>query len=231
MFLSFDGNSFVLFPSARLWFIARSMSDTPYPSRPPREVIAPRHESLKKQFDREAGPEPLGYGEVRLWLVARDSRSLFAYWEFRPEEHPEALTSDGSSHFFLRVTREDGHVENCVEIQPTAGDWTIAVTQPDTIYEAELGFYTPEKVWCFLARSGSTRTPPESGNLAPSVNTMRRLVGRKQHPEIHGDWTAEQEQQLADLLAKDIARMASAQKKRKPAKPKERSPRPRRRKK
>ena len=207
------------------------MSDTPYPIRPPREVIAPRHESLKKQFDREAGPEPLGYGEVRLWLVARDSRSLFAYWEFRPEEHPEAVASDGSAHYFLRVTREDGHVESCVEIQPAAGDWTIAVTQADTIYEAELGFYTPQKVWCFLARSGSTQTPPEGGKLAPSVNAMRRLVGRNPRPEVHGDWTAEQEEQLVNLLAKDIARMSSAQKERKPSKVNERAPRPRRRKK
>ena len=207
------------------------MSDTPYPRKPPREVIAPRHESLNKQFDRETGPESLGYGEVRLWLVARDSRSLFAYWEFRPEEHPEALASDGSAHYFLRVTREDGHVESCVEIQPAAGDWTISVTQADTIYEAELGFYTPQKVWCFLARSGSTRTPPESGKLAPSVNAMRRLVGRPPRSEVHGDWTTEQEEQLIDLLAKDIARMSSAQKKGKPAESKERTPRPRRRKK
>jgi hypothetical protein len=60
---------------------------------------------------------------------------------------------------------------------------------------------------------------------------MRRLVGRKPHPEVHGDWTIEQEEQLTNLLAKDIARMAGAEKKRKPAEPKQRSPRPRRRKK
>jgi hypothetical protein len=178
------------------------MSETPTPSGPQREVIAPRHESLVKHFDRPAGPSPLGYGEVRLWLVARDAHSVFAYWEFRPEEHPEANRSDGTAEFFIRVLRDDGQVETCIQIEPSASDWTINVGAADSTYEAELGFYSPQGVWCFLARSGRTRTPPENGQPPRSIEELRKLAQRRSQ-QGEGAWTPELEEKLSSLLKRD----------------------------
>jgi hypothetical protein len=189
------------------------MSDRPHPSIPPREVIAPRRESLRKSFDRISGPSPLEYGEVRLWLVARDRRSLFAYWELAPEEHPEATAGDGAPHFFLRIVREDGHVEATTEIQPAAGDWTIMVSKSDASYTAELGFFCKDHVWCFLARSGSTRTPSADGQVITerSLVAMRALLGEDPPPEGSPKdlpWNSALEARLQKLLAADVAKMA-----------------------
>lgn len=202
------------------------------PSREPaREVIAPRHESLRKEFDealRELQPD---YGEVRLWLVARDPHWLFAYWEFNPEEHPGARGDDGVAHFFLRVQREDGTVEATVEIQPAAGNWYVPVRRADCGYTAELGFFT-SGAWAFLARSGATRTPPvdaEDMFTAPpakiparlSLAEMRALMaGQSQPGESTAQtaarvqdavrWTPEQERMLEKLLAEEAMKTQRA---------------------
>lgn len=198
------------------------------PSEPAKEVIAPRHESLRKEFNeaqRELQPE---YGEVRLWLVARDPHWLFAYWEFNPDEHPEARGEDGTAHFLLRVQREDGTVEATLTIQPSAGNRYVPVRQADCNYTAELGFFTMG-TWAFLARSGMTRTPPvdadETFTTPPSkiparlsLAEMRALMAGQSQPgestaqtaarlqdavqrAVH--WTPEQERMLEQLLAEE----------------------------
>lgn len=181
---------------------------------------------MRKEFDearRELQPE---YGEVRLWLVARDAHWLFAYWEFNPNEHPEAHGEDGAAHFLLRVQREDGIVEATVEIQPGAGNWYVPVRQADCGYMAELGFFT-SGTWAFLARSGTARTPPvdadDTFTTSPatiparlSLTEMRALMaGQSQPGESTAQtaarvqdsarravrWTPEQEGMLEKLLA------------------------------
>ncbi len=205
------------------------MSDKQQAPEPAKEVIAPRHESLRKEFDealRELQPD---YGEVRLWLVARDPQWLFAYWEFNPDEHPGARGEDGAAHFFLRVQRADGAVEATVKIQPSSGNWYVPVRHPDCGYTAELGFYTMG-TWAFLARSGATRTPPVDTDdtfTAPpskiparlSLAEMRALMaGQSQPGESNAQtaarvqdaarravrWTPEQERMLEKLLIEEI---------------------------
>ena len=215
------------------------MSAMQQPSEPAKEVIAPRHESLTKEFDearRELQPE---YGEVRLWLVARDPHWLLAYWEFNPDEHPEARGEDGATHFLLRVQREDGTVEATVEIQPGAGNWYVPVRHADCNYTAELGFFTMGS-WAFLARSGATRTPPvdadEIFTIPPatiparlSLTEMRALMAGQSQPgestaqtaarvqdSAHRTvrWTPEQERMLEKLLADEAkGRRGSSDKK------------------
>lgn len=135
------------------------MSEFPLPPSPKREVIAP----VRKPFANESPDEIQGaeheYGDARLWLCARDPRCLFAYWNFRPEEHPEAACADGRRRFFLRVFREE-MTESTAEIEGGSGSIFIHDRTPDSAYAAELGFFTGE-VWCFLVRSVVTRTPPE----------------------------------------------------------------------
>ena len=180
------------------------MSASPYPAGPAREVIAPRHESLRKEFDNAALP---GYGEAKLWIVARDPRWLFAYWEFDPTEHPGVRGADGTDHVFLRVTQGDGPVETTVEILPSVGHWYVPVSQADCEYTAELGYFTQSGDWAFVARSGSTRTPNADG-AAPKIESgIRSAPGRESSKIVAPPaWGAEEERLLGRLLAEESAR-------------------------
>ncbi len=195
-------NAFVLLAGQKLWLIAPPMSAHPNPEHPAREVIAPPHVSLKKEVGRETGPQPLEYGEVRLWLVAKAPQQLFAYWEFRPDEHPEAKAGDGPPRFFLRIICEaTDQVEATLEIEPNCGKCTAAVAAAEAQYRAEIGFFNEQGVWCFLARSGLTRTPPTDGT---PIATPRRDPLKPQAC-MGQEWSPAQESRLNHLLAEDVA--------------------------
>jgi hypothetical protein len=181
------------------------MSAHPNSDQPSREVIAPPHVSLKQEVGRETGPTPLDYGEVRLWVVSKGPCALFAYWEFRPSEHPEAVAADGRARFFLRIVCDtSGKIESTVEIDPACGKCTAAVPQPDAQYHAELGFFNEQGVWCFLAKSGLARTPPSDGAPCPSPHDdPAKFESCLEAPPK--EWTAAQEARLNRLLAADVA--------------------------
>ena len=196
-------NSFVLLPGFSLWLIGAPMSAHPNPDHPAREVIAPSHVSLRKELGRETGSQPLEYGEVRLWLVAKAPQQVFAYWEFRPEEHPEAKVGNGPTRFFLRILCDaTGETKATMEIEPHCGKCTAPVPAPEAQYHAELGFFNEQGVWCFLARSGSARTPPPDGTPTIRVDPL------KPSPCLDADsstWSPAQETRLNHLLAEDVA--------------------------
>ena len=178
------------------------MSAKPSTSQPPKEVIAPRHVSLRVEVGRDTSPDPLVYGEVRLWLVARDGHSLFAYWEIRVEEHPEACGPSGRPALYLRIYRK-GAVETTVPLNIEWHDCTVRVAFPDTLYEAELGFFSPQGVWCFLARSKTARTPPDDD--APPQPPHLTVV-ENPLPLQRSAWTPQQEKRLSAILKEEIAR-------------------------
>jgi hypothetical protein len=202
---SYPFNSFVLFTVFSMWFISAPMSAHPNPDHPAREVIAPPHVSLKKEVGRETGPQPLEYGEVRLWLVAKAPQQLFAYWEFRPEEHPEAKVGDGPPRFYLRIVCDATKaVEATLDIEPSCGKCTAEVPASEAQYHAELGFFNEQGVWCFLAHSGPARTPPNDGTavIAPRRDPLKPTSC------LETDWTPAQESRLNHLLAEDVAEKA-----------------------
>ncbi len=206
------------------------MSKFPQPPTPKKEAIAPLRESAAGEPDDDTPTEDRNYGETRLWLAARDPRSLFAYWEFRPEEHPDAIGEDGRPRFFLRIFREDGHAESSTGIEPGAGNAFIPGASPGTGYFAELGFFEGD-IWCFLARSEAARTPPETpatpepavfatipsrislekfrAALASSAlprESLAMTAARVQNDaQRHGEWTPEHERLLAEILGTDAA--------------------------
>ena len=198
------------------------MSDTPNPVEPIRETIAPRHESLAKEFEGDLGPRPLEFGEGRIWLVAKDPHTLFAYWEFIPAQHPEAVGFDGAPHFFLRILDQNGNVEREVNIQTGDANVHTGVARADSAYTAELGFYSKGGVWCFIGKSGTAYTPPEGSppddediRFATIPSHMPLPASRKTpHPRIAGKslirishrtrWTADQERKFVELLAEDV---------------------------
>jgi len=205
------------------------MSEIPPAPTPKKEVIAPLHESPGEEFADDPPAAEHNYGEARVWLVARDPRCLFAYWEFRPDEHSDAAGADGRAHFFLRTYR-DGNEEATVAIEPGAGNAFIPARSPDSGYTAELGFFSGE-VWCFLARSGQSRTPPEKPAApAPVVfATIPASVGLEKFRDAledaalpgestataaariqcdgrrHIEWTPERENLLAEILGEKAA--------------------------
>jgi hypothetical protein len=201
------------------------MSETPPQPTPEKEVIAPHDESIAEEFaDDLSDPEPR-YGEARLWFIARDPRCLFSYWEFRPEEQPAAVGKDGRAQFFLRIFREGGEAESSTEIGSGKGNAFIPAQSPDSGYYAELGFFAGD-IWCFLSRSGVTRTPPElPGKTAPprfatipanlSLVKMRDFLADSALPgespavtaariqsdaRQHAEWTPKHERLLAKIL-------------------------------
>jgi hypothetical protein len=209
--------------------VFNSMSENPQSPTPNKEVIAPRQESLAGEFADDAPFAEPNYGEARLWLVARDPHCLFAYWNFRPEEHPSAATQDTDAQFFLRTYREDGAVESTSEVRHGAGNWFLHAGVADSGYFAELGFFS-SGIWCFLARSGNTRTPPEiPGDIESalfatiparvSLGKMRDALADSSRPgeslataaarvqahsREHDEWTPEHERLLAEILGAEM---------------------------
>ena len=206
------------------------MSKIPPPSAPKKEVITPRPEPEAAEPSDDPLIAERNYGDARLWLVARDPRCLFAYWEFRPEEHADAVGEDGLAHFFLRIFCDGGEAVSSAEIEPYPGDAFIPGQSPATTHFAELGFYAGE-IWCFIARSGLTHTPPE---IPPedepavfatipaqvSLAKMRRILAASALPgeslamtaariqddaRNHSEWTPEHERLLAEILGAGAA--------------------------
>ena len=209
------------------------MSNSSQTPNPKKETIAPRHESLRAEFVQDEIPEERTYGEARLWLVARDPGALFCYWDFLPAEHPGASGEDGKPHFYLRIFRGGGIVESTAEIQPDAGNWFVTVSLPDSDYVAELGFFS-KAVWCFIARSEGTHTPPKSAvadgaellaTIPPSVSLreLRNLLASSTQPgegmaqaaaraqsaaRVQTEWTAERERLLSQILGEEMEKIS-----------------------
>ena len=215
--------------------VSNCMSEIPQPPTPKKEAITPLRESAAGEPADDTPDTERNYGETRLWLAARDPRSLFAYWEFRPEEHPDAVGEDGRARFFLRIFREGGHAESSTGIEPGAGNAFIPVASPGTGYFAELGFYSGD-IWCFLARSGDAHTPPETPAAPepavfatiPSRISLEKIRAALAHTALpgeslmmtaariqsdaqrHGEWTPEHERLLAEILGANAANADAA---------------------
>jgi hypothetical protein len=209
------------------------MSDNHRSPDPPKEVIGPRHESLREEFEPEEVIEERTYGEVRLWLVARDPRTLFVSWDFQRSEHPETRREGGASSLFVRILRGEDVVESTTEIHPKTKTLFIPAENHDCVYSAELGFFTGE-IWCFIARSRFVHTPPERtdendgrgefatipanvshagmrdllrGSALPGeamAETAARIQSRAREK---GEWTAEQERQFAQILGEEVEKI------------------------
>ncbi|MGI8890045.1 MAG: DUF4912 domain-containing protein [Chthoniobacterales bacterium] len=93
-----------------------------------------------------------------LYVVARDPRSLFIYWDVSWPRLFERAGLDAPRPVQVRVVRGDESVEATREINPFAGHTYIDVEAPRTDYRCELG-YLDENEWKSLLRSGKTVTP------------------------------------------------------------------------
>ena len=121
----------------------------------------PRAPAEQPAFE-DLGALPGTYLEDTIYLVARDPRWLFAYWDFDWTKFPAASMRGGASQFFLRILKVDGVQETIVEITPEARNWYVPVSLPDTMYFGEIGFYARDGSWASVVTSGATKTPPDA---------------------------------------------------------------------
>lgn len=97
------------------------------------------------------------FGDRSLYVIARDPRSLFAYWDLDLSRH-FAEAGLGQRQVHLRVLREDGSEEAATKIDPMLGYSFVDVSSPGVRYACELGCFEGSG-WTTLVRSGSTETP------------------------------------------------------------------------
>lgn len=128
-------------------------TDEPAPAPAPASS-APAYEDL--------GELPTSYDDEMIFLVARDPRWLFSYWDFDYSKYPASSMRYGYAQFFLRILRTTGHQEALVEINPSARNWYVPVHLPDTDYVAEVGYFDQEGTWRRIAVSPVAHTPPDA---------------------------------------------------------------------
>jgi hypothetical protein len=106
------------------------------------------------------GELPRSYGEDFLFLVARDPRWLFTYWDVDWSAHAHSKMRDGK--LFLKVTCADGGEVSLIEINPEARNWYVPVSKPGAIYEAEIGYFTRQRGnWKAVVTADPAATPSE----------------------------------------------------------------------
>ncbi len=132
-----------------------SVVEPPSPAAPaaPSPVAQRAYEDL--------GELPATYHEDTLFLIARDPRWLFAYWDFDWTRIPKASFRYGVPVFYLRILRADGSEEATHEIKPEARNWYVPVNTPGESYAAQLGFFDQNGSWTSSVNSGSATTPAD----------------------------------------------------------------------
>jgi uncharacterized protein len=110
----------------------------------------------------DLGDLPSTYDEDTLFLVARDPRWLFSYWDFDWAKVPNTAFRFGVRVFYLRLLKADGGEEATIEIRPEARNWYVPVSLPNTEYYAELGHFGAYGDWVPCVRSSMASTPPEA---------------------------------------------------------------------
>ncbi|MDR3404873.1 MAG: DUF4912 domain-containing protein [Chthoniobacter sp.] len=148
---------------------------------------APAYEDL--------GQLPETYFEDTLFLVARDPRWLFSYWDFNWAKYPAADFRGGVKQFFLKVTTTAGADAALVEINPEARNWYVAVNSPDTAYFAEIGFFDKAGKWHMAVQSGVAVTPADALAAAgaadfatvPAHLTFERLLEMVKEKMLEGE--------------------------------------------
>jgi hypothetical protein len=103
---------------------------------------------------------PRVYGAPLLFAIARDPRTLFAYWNVDWSSIFEN-TAPVDRQVHLRVYRSDGSEETATAVEPMAGNSYLTVSEPRENYRVEIGYYHPAAVWNSVATSDEVKMPPE----------------------------------------------------------------------
>ena len=110
----------------------------------------------------DLGDLPGSYHEDTLFLVARDPRWVFTYWDFDWIKYPANAFRGGVKQFFLKVSTAAGADQALIEINPEARNWYVPVGNPNTAYVAEVGFFDKSGAWHRIVQSGVAVTPADA---------------------------------------------------------------------
>lgn len=110
----------------------------------------------------ELGELPSHYGETTLYLVARDPRWLFTYWEVDWSKYPASKMQKGEAKVFLKIYDQAGEEEIALEVRPEVRNWYVPVNTPGGTYTAELGYHDKKGHFVSIVRSKPVVTPSES---------------------------------------------------------------------
>ena len=110
----------------------------------------------------DLGELPVSYFQDTIFLVARDPRWLFSYWDFDWVKYAPGTFRGGVKQFFLKITTTAGADAGLVEINPEARNWYVPVGNADTSYFAEIGYFDKAGNWQRIVQSGIAVTPSDA---------------------------------------------------------------------
>ncbi|MFL6527198.1 MAG: DUF4912 domain-containing protein [Chthoniobacterales bacterium] len=113
-----------------------------------------------ENFD-DLGELPRSYDTPLLIAVARDPRTIFAYWDI---DWPSIFgdTTPRERAVFLRVIANNESDESLVAVEPLAGSCYVTVGNADTGYRLELGYYDDSGAWQSIIASDRVIMPRDS---------------------------------------------------------------------
>jgi Domain of unknown function (DUF4912) len=104
---------------------------------------------------------PQVYGEKIFLAIARDPRTIFAYWNIDwPAIFGGNRPVDRQVH--VRVYKADGTQERSAAVEPMSGSCYLPVSNPGENYRVELGYYQPQDRWNSVAISDDVTMPADS---------------------------------------------------------------------
>jgi hypothetical protein len=153
-------------------------------SRKPVVPLADDHES------RDMGDGlklPRVYGPPRLVAIARDPRTIFAYWHVDwPAIFKNAAPIGRQVH--LRIHCADGLDEKEAPVEPMAGMHYITMSQRHRACRIEIGYYQPADLWHSVTTSNDIMMPPTEVSEAEQVDlaTLPFHLGFQQLVDLFG---------------------------------------------
>jgi len=128
----------------------------------------PVHSQAEPPAFEDLGNLPASYGSRSLFLIARDPRWLFSYWDIDWEAYPSSRMQGGK--VVLKVFNADGAEVYSADVNPDARNWYVPVAQGNAAYYAEIGFFNQSGSWEVIARSNDASTPSDSISEVVSDN-------------------------------------------------------------
>jgi hypothetical protein len=151
---------------------------------------------------------PRFQGPPRLFAIARDPWTIFAYWNVDwPSIFKNVAPIDRQVH--LRVHCPDGLEQKEAAVEPMAGMHYVTMSQRHRGCCIEIGYYQPADVWHSVAMSNKIMIPPAETSEAEHVDlaTIPLHLRFQQLVDLFG---AANDDALATVISRFQARAVSS---------------------
>jgi hypothetical protein len=120
-------------------------------------IVRETHDETRLASD-DLGELPRSYGGPLLVAIARDPKTLFAYWDVDwPATFGDSPPPDRTVH--LRVLDGEGTELSTTAVEPLAGTCYVSVLNSDSAYRVELGYFQRAGEWNVVVVSEPVITP------------------------------------------------------------------------